>query len=618
MTRRRLSASLAGALAVLTGLSVAPPSTAAEPSPPDPFFGTWSDGMSIAAAETRAASQERLDDVSSQGVGLVRQYVWWDRIERDPVNNPGVYDWTVLDGLVDDATARGVTILPTLLYTPDAYSSDPDPATSPLYPPDDPQKLADFATALVDRYGTHGDYWDCTDLSILPGQGWTCEEPYAPILMWEVWNEPDFPSWWKGEPDAAEYLALLEPVHAAIKAADPAAQVVLGSLTNVGGGYSDEYLDELYRLGARQYFDVIALNAYARDVGAMMAFVRGTREVASRHGDRDKPMLITEYGWSTLENSTSYITTTAGCQAALLHASTRELSRRRDELGLIGAIQFQWHDVATTARAWPHYAGVRYADGTAKPSLAAYAAAVRGQPAPAGAELTACPEDQRTLDGELQRVTVAKSGGGTGTVFTASPTTGNQTLAGGIDCGPDCTQQFQPGMPVTLRAVPDAGSELARWTGVDCSGSSCQFTATEATNDVGVVFEKTSSAGTYQEDSDLLTYAGPWASRTSTADSGGAASRVGAGPASVQLDFTGTGVRWLSRTGRTSGIARVSLDGVRVAAVDLYAPTSRYQRPVFDSGALSHGAHTIRITWTGRQRSRARDDLVWLDALVVR
>ena len=618
MTRRSLFVTVGAAAALVMSLVLAPRTIAAEPSQPPPaFFGTWSDGMSIAEQQSRGASQARLDDVRANGAGLVRQYIWWDRIEKDPVNHPGVYEWGVLDDLVQDATARGVSILPTLLYTPAAYSSDPDPNDSPLYPPDDPQKLADFAAALVERYGTNGEFWNCMDLSDL-GLGWRCDEPYNPILMWEVWNEPDHPSWWKGDPDPAEYLDLLKPVHAAIKGADPEAQVVLGSMTNAGGGLSDGYLNQLYELGAKDYFDVIALNAYARDVGAMMAFIHGTRDVATEQGDGAKPMLITEYGWATSPNNTSYINTSASCQAALLHASTRELASRRTELGLIGAIQFQWQDVPTESSAWPHHAGMRYADGSEKPSLNAYAAAIAGEAPPAGADIDACPEDQRSMDGKLQRVTVAKSGTGTGVVYTASPTTGNQTKSGGIDCGSDCTQQFQPGMTVTLKAVPDSGSYLARWTGVNCKGEICQFTATDSTNDVEVVFERVSSAERYEEDSTRLTYTGAWATRGSTADSGGAVARTGAGPAGVKIEFTGTGVRWLSRKGPTSGIARVLIDGVRVAMVDLYSATTRYQRRVFDSAELSYGNHTAEIQWTGRKDARARDDLVWLDAFVVR
>src|SRR5688572_25427076 len=113
MRRRSLFATVSGAVALLLGLSVATQTVAAEQTPPDPFFGTWSDGMSIAEQQSRGASQNRLDDVSSHGVGLVRQYIWWDRIEKDPVNHPGVYEWGVLDDLVEDATARGVSILPT-------------------------------------------------------------------------------------------------------------------------------------------------------------------------------------------------------------------------------------------------------------------------------------------------------------------------------------------------------------------------------------------------------------------------------------------------------------------------------------------------------------------------
>ncbi|HEU4384319.1 MAG TPA: hypothetical protein VFR85_12580 [Anaeromyxobacteraceae bacterium] len=65
-------------------------------------------------------------------------------------------------------------------------------------------------------------------------------------------------------------------------------------------------------------------------------------------------------------------------------------------------------------------------------------------------------------------LTVAKSG------------TGGGTVAGGggvISCGTTCSGSFDAGTPVTLMAVPDAGSILAGWTGCDtASGPTCSVT----------------------------------------------------------------------------------------------------------------------------------------------
>jgi hypothetical protein len=593
-------------IAVAGGVMSAPPTHAADPAP-DPFFGTWSDGMSIAAQQSRTASRARLDDIASNGTGLVRQYVWWDRIET----SPGKYDWTVMDQLVEDATARGITILPTLLYTPPFYRTSEPAGSKGLYPPDDPQKLADFATKMVERYGTHGTYWGCTELPVV---GWQCDDPYRPLLLWEVWNEPDYPSWWRNDPDAAEYLDLLKPVYGAIKAADPDAQVALGSLTNAGGGTSDGYLDQLYELGGGDYFDVLSLNPYGYDVGAMMAYVRGMRTVAAAHGDAAKPLLITEYAWATVAESTSYITAEPGCQAALLHAATRELSQRRTELNLLAVIQFQWHDVPTTSRSWPFHAGLRKADGSAKPALAAYRQAVAGQAPPAGATLEACPEDRRTLDGQLHSLSVSASGSGSGTVTSTSPR--------GLSCRDECALEV-PRMPVTLTVTPDDGSTVVDWTGVDCAGTSCTFLLEKAT-DVGVVFglpddpEAVAAPGRYEEDATPLFYFGEWTTRTSASDSGGAARTTSNAQDRLKMTFDGSQVRWVSRTGPRNGIARVFIDGVRAGTVDLYSAERRHARRVFDSGVLTEGRHVIRIVHAGRADRRSKGEAIWVDALVVR
>lgn len=164
---------------VATMTAFAPPVQAAG-NPTDPFFGTWSDGLSMTPAE----SQATLDKQQSAGVGLIRQYIWWNRMET----SPGVYDWRRMDQLVTDASARGIQILPTLLYTPDFYSSKPQGSTSTSqFPPANPQNLADFATAMVKRYGPGGSFW-CKP-SPIPTLPPDCRTPNLPIHYWEIWNE---------------------------------------------------------------------------------------------------------------------------------------------------------------------------------------------------------------------------------------------------------------------------------------------------------------------------------------------------------------------------------------------------------------------------------------------
>jgi hypothetical protein len=212
-----------------------------------------------------------------------------------------------------------------------------------------------------------------------------------------VWNEPDFPSWWKGAPNPAEYLALLDAVAAGIRRADPDAEVVLGSMTNVQGSTEGGYLDRLYALGAARHFDTIAINPYSTSVDALLGFLRGAREIATKYGDAHKPIRVTEWGWATKGNS-DVIVTTEACQAALLYAAARRLDRARQELRVRSIVQFQWHDVPTTSTAWPHHTGVINADGTPKPSFTAFADAVASRPPPEGYDLVdACPTERRLV-----------------------------------------------------------------------------------------------------------------------------------------------------------------------------------------------------------------------------
>jgi hypothetical protein len=288
-----------------------------------------------------------------------------------------------------------MTVLPTLLYTPSFYVAKP--TAKGLQPPDDPAVMGAFAQAMVQRYGPRGTYWKCGSTILDSG----CRQPYAPIKAWEIWNEPDHPGWWKGAPNVDEYFALLRSVSTAVRQADPTAEVVLGAMLSTEGSRPGGYLDRLYGLGGGRFFDTLSLNPYAHDVGGMLTFLAGQRAVAAKHGDADKPMRVTEYGWATSGRSASYVTS-EGCQGALLHAATTRLRQVRGTYRIKSAIQFQWRDARPNDPndLWPHFAGMLRHDGSSKPAVAAVAAAVAGKPAPDGLSLQqACPQNRQTLDG---------------------------------------------------------------------------------------------------------------------------------------------------------------------------------------------------------------------------
>ena len=74
--------------------------------------------------------------------------------------------------------------------------------------------------------------------------------------------------------------------------------------------------------------------------------------------------------------------------------------------------------------------------------------------------------------------------------------------------------------------------------------------------------------------------------------------------------FTGDSIAWVSRRAPNAGRARVRIDGVRVATVDLHAASRGYRRIVFATALATDGPHTIEIRPLG-------DGRVDVDAFIV-
>lgn len=332
----------------------------------DPFFGTLFDDNPNLTREQRGLD---MDHQAAAGLGTIRFHVFWSQIETAYTNSSasGVFDWSALDKIVDDAAQRDLRILPVVFSTPEFYKPAGAP-TGVQGPPADPTHFGRFMAKLAQRYGPGGSFW-CS------GVPEVCRTPYLPITSWQIWNEPNYPAWWKGstDPDPNEYLDLLKQAYANLKLSDPSAEVVMAGLAPTHGTGSrrdySTYLNGLYDAGAAPFFDTLAIHAYGPDVETAASVPRTIRQIADAHSDPNAPIWITEYGWADGGSGSPVITSTP-CQAALVHKAAVEWRRLRDELKLRGAIQFQWRDVATTRTAWPFYAGLNPPDLDAPPKPA--------------------------------------------------------------------------------------------------------------------------------------------------------------------------------------------------------------------------------------------------------
>jgi polysaccharide biosynthesis protein PslG len=187
------------------------------------------------------------------GVRLVRLEIPWPLIEFQP----GRYAWSRSDALFSLARRRRIELLPVLVYTPSWARADPaDPPTAGAF--------GRFAGAFAKRYARQ-------------------------LRSYELWNEPDLRRYWSGTQEAFVRL-VLRPGAAAIRRSDRGARIV------VGPSRADGWLAQLYEVGGREWFDVVAFHDYSDDVATIAAGATALRRVLDAHGDNSKQLWLGEFG----------------------------------------------------------------------------------------------------------------------------------------------------------------------------------------------------------------------------------------------------------------------------------------------------------------------------------
>jgi len=287
------------------------------------FVGMNVDGPLLDAGVNLSPVFTRME---SAGVETVRTTFNWAAAQ--PYQD-GPIDFGQTDALVGAAAARGMTVLPVIIYTPDWDAAPHDPGT--LANPVDDAPYAAYAAALVHRYGPRGSYW-----SSHPGTR------RLPIRRWQVWNEPNFNYYWR-QPFAASYVRLLAAAHAAIHAADPGAQVVLAGFPNLAW----KYLDTIYAVrGAAHDFEIAAVHPYTEQPSNVIRFLQYVRDSMKRHGDARKPLLVTETGWNSSNGHSPAdnfcCQTNEAGQRAKVHAVLPLLAAHRTALNLLGFYFYTW------------------------------------------------------------------------------------------------------------------------------------------------------------------------------------------------------------------------------------------------------------------------------------
>lgn len=312
---------------------------------------------------------QALDTMGQMGATWVRAFVRWDQVEPA---GPGRWmpdALANLDELTAAAPLRGTKVVAVVTGAPSWANG----STDPYVPPRDPNDLRRFMNSLAAR--TRGR-----------------------VAAWEIWNEPDEKDFWHGPVGPQYYAPLLKAAHAGVVDADPSALVLAAAST--GNNYP--FLEGIYANGAGDAFSGVAVHtdtaclvtppdSYYRDPGGRVgrfSFLgfREIENVLASHGHADRPIIMTELGWSTTKTRCSRGASagkkaagvTEAQQAAYLKLAYHCLSYYPY---VKAALWFSLRDTSTTDGELTRYGLTRF-DGSRKPAYDALAAIAKSGSAP--------------------------------------------------------------------------------------------------------------------------------------------------------------------------------------------------------------------------------------------
>jgi hypothetical protein len=330
-----------------------------------------------------AAGRERqLDLVKASGAGMARVDVGWASLERDGKGRWEPWYLSKLDHVVGEAEERGIELLLTFWETPCWASSAPAEAKQGCagawwdrgvqrHPPVNAADYADALAFLIRRYGNR-------------------------VAAWEIWNEPNHDHYFKATDKVGSYTALVRAAYPAAKAADPSSTILAGSLADADYAFTDAALTR----GAAGHFDAWSVHPYSEDRSPLHPGVAGwekkslssgvprVREALLRHG-QDKPLWLTELGWSTCSVRGRAAYENCVDPATQARYLGEAFAKIRDWSYVPVAVWFNLEDTAANPAERLDNYGLLTWSGEPKPAFHAFQAAARGMgsgtPALAGA-----------------------------------------------------------------------------------------------------------------------------------------------------------------------------------------------------------------------------------------
>ncbi|MFA6027485.1 MAG: cellulase family glycosylhydrolase [Patescibacteria group bacterium] len=284
-----------------------------------------------------------LNLAEENNVEWAREEFNWDVIEPTDDN----YNWEQYDALITKYQENNIQVLGLITYSSSWASSNAGDPDYEYYPPD-MTAWSDYVSNVAARYAGKVD-------------------------TWEIWNEPNYDGFWKSNEE--NYVSYLEEASNKIKQANPNAKVVLGGMS----GADTDFLNRIYELTPEtDPFDIVAAHPYrvvddnfnyspeqtTDGLNTLTVDLESMRAVMRDNGDKDMPIWLTEFGWTTYDNGVSEEKQTdylmRGYAGAFANSQVRKI------------FWYTFRDDSDNTAYLESSFGLARNDYTAKPALAAF------------------------------------------------------------------------------------------------------------------------------------------------------------------------------------------------------------------------------------------------------
>lgn len=213
---------------------------------------------------------KELELCKNAGVKTLRFGFIWAKIEK----KQGEYDFDRYDFLVNSALKYGIEVLPIIARSP-KWAISPERKQYNSVPPEFPETIGVFMHKTVEHFKGR-------------------------IKYWEIWNEPNLASFWRPEPNASEYVEILKACFINAREADPKSRILMCGLALSRYDRIDfEYLEEIYKSGGADYFDIINIHPYSGPNAVELMWsetVLKFRALNNKYKVDEKPVWVTETG----------------------------------------------------------------------------------------------------------------------------------------------------------------------------------------------------------------------------------------------------------------------------------------------------------------------------------